>query len=88
MLRQLKPSTCICCGEPMSRGGGALSRNPNMCASCSSLADGMQVLGITGCAAVSGSESPSLERTESEHDSAAHHQTFELAGHGITSVAS
>jgi len=38
----LNPSICICCGEPMARGGGALSRNPNMCASCSSMADGMR----------------------------------------------
>ena len=33
---------CICCGEPMVERGNALSRNPNICASCSSLADGME----------------------------------------------
>lgn len=33
---------CICCGEPMVERGNALSRNPNVCASCSSLADGME----------------------------------------------
>jgi hypothetical protein len=33
---------CICCGEPMVELGNALSRNPNVCASCSSLADGME----------------------------------------------
>ncbi len=33
---------CICCGEPMSEAGNALSRNPNVCASCSSMADGME----------------------------------------------
>jgi hypothetical protein len=33
---------CICCGEPMTEAGNALSRNPNLCASCSSLADGME----------------------------------------------
>jgi hypothetical protein len=33
---------CLCCGEPMSEKGNALSRNPNICASCSSLADGME----------------------------------------------
>lgn len=32
---------CVCCGEPMADRGNALSRNPNVCASCSSLADGM-----------------------------------------------
>ena len=33
---------CQCCGEPMSEKGNALSRNPNICASCSSMADGME----------------------------------------------
>lgn len=32
---------CVCCGELMSSRGNALSRNPNICASCSSMADGM-----------------------------------------------
>lgn len=36
---------CICCGEPMVERGNALSRNPNVCASCSSLADGMEDAG-------------------------------------------
>jgi len=33
---------CICCGEPMAATGNSLSRNPNVCASCSSLSDGME----------------------------------------------
>jgi len=37
----MKPRICVCCGEPIYDKGNALSRNPNMCASCSSLADGM-----------------------------------------------
>ncbi len=37
----VNPRVCICCGEPMSQRDNALSRNPNMCASCSSLLDGM-----------------------------------------------
>jgi hypothetical protein len=37
----MKPRICRCCGEAMSEGTNALSRNPNVCASCSSLADGM-----------------------------------------------
>jgi hypothetical protein len=32
---------CRCCGEPMPEKGNSLSRNPNICASCSSMADGM-----------------------------------------------
>jgi hypothetical protein len=37
---------CICCGEPMAECANTLSRNPNMCASCSSLADGMKESGL------------------------------------------
>jgi len=37
----MRPRICICCGEPMSETGNAFSRNPNMCSSCSSMADGM-----------------------------------------------
>jgi hypothetical protein len=33
---------CICCGEPKVEPGNVLSRDPNVCASCSSLADGME----------------------------------------------
>ena len=32
---------CMCCGELIAEKGNALSRNPNMCASCSSMEDGM-----------------------------------------------
>jgi hypothetical protein len=39
----MKPQICICCGEVMSEHTSALSRNPNLCASCSSLADGDEV---------------------------------------------
>ena len=37
----MHPRVCVCCGEPMSERGNTRSRNPNVCASCSSLADGM-----------------------------------------------
>ena len=40
--RRMKPTICICCGEEIAKAGNALSRNPNLCASCSSLADGME----------------------------------------------
>src|SRR5215471_8986707 len=51
----LKPRICICCGEAMIEHSNALSRNPNICASCSSLVDGMDdddvgVLGVTDSA--------------------------------------
>ena len=37
----MSPRVCICCGESMVESAQGLSRNPNLCASCSSLADGM-----------------------------------------------
>jgi hypothetical protein len=49
---------CVCCGEPMPQQGNALSRNPNVCASCSSMADGMEGLGLP--------DSPSLARDTRE----------------------
>jgi hypothetical protein len=37
---------CRCCGEAMPEQGNNLSRNPNICASCSSMADGMEDSGL------------------------------------------
>jgi hypothetical protein len=42
----MKPTICICCGEPIADHGNALSRNPNICACCSSLADGMDEVSL------------------------------------------
>ena len=33
---------CRYCGEPMVERGNVLSRNPKICASCSSMADGLE----------------------------------------------
>ncbi len=37
----MNPRVCVCCGELISERGGALSPNPNICASCASLLDAM-----------------------------------------------
>ena len=37
----MKPWICICCGEVMGTREDPYSRDPSMCASCSSLWDGM-----------------------------------------------
>ena len=37
----MNPRVCICCGQAIAETLNTLSRNPNLCASCSSLADGM-----------------------------------------------
>jgi hypothetical protein len=42
----MNPRICICCGEPLMDEGNTLSRNPNVCASCSSMADGMDECGV------------------------------------------
>ena len=42
----MKPQICICCGEAIAVNGPELSRNPNVCASCSSMADGMEETSI------------------------------------------
>jgi hypothetical protein len=36
----MKSPVCICCGEAIPPAGNVTSRNPNMCASCSSVEDG------------------------------------------------
>ena len=46
MLNEIESSmsarVCMCCGQPLSKKGDLLSRNPNICPSCSSLLDGME----------------------------------------------
>ncbi len=59
----MTPRICICCGEPMSDRGNALSRNPNICACCSSLADGMEEPGSSQTSTVD-PEGPALSGTE------------------------
>jgi hypothetical protein len=53
----MKPSICICCGEKIAEPDNPRSRNPNLCASCSSLADGM--------------DEPSIASMDFEHSAAA-----------------
>ena len=55
----MNPRVCVCCGEPISEEGNAFSRNPNMCASCSNLADGIGEADI-----------PESSRTEREQPAA------------------
>ena len=38
----MNPRICRCCGEAIAERGNQLSRNPNVCASCSSMMDGME----------------------------------------------
>src|SRR5579864_4445430 len=45
LLCSMKPHICICCGEPMAKAAKSRSANPNLCASCSGLADGAEAPG-------------------------------------------
>lgn len=39
---------CVCCGGTIRERGDVYSRNPNLCASCSSLTDGMPDSSLSG----------------------------------------
>lgn len=55
---------CKCCGERMPEAGNALSRNPNICASCSSMADGMEESSATENASLAPSQLLAVGRIE------------------------
>lgn len=62
----MNPRVCICCGEPIGEKSDALSRNPNLCASCSSLADGSdeaEFLLLTGPRATESRNTPGAPST-------------------------
>ncbi len=60
----MNPRICRCCGEAISEEGNALSRNPNVCASCSSMADGMEEPNLPECASLAPEPALSGEATE------------------------
>ena len=60
----MKPRICVCCGESMTEAGNALSRNPNICASCSSMADGMYEENLPPAAIEAQIESPQAATLE------------------------
>ena len=55
---------CRCCGELMPEKGNALSRNPNICASCSSMADGMEESSVREGASIAPGQELTPETTE------------------------
>lgn len=75
--KRMNSRICRCCGEPMSEDGNTLSRNPNVCASCSSMTDGMEE-NSTACERirvapsheVTSSRSEALARDQREDESA------------------
>jgi hypothetical protein len=55
----MSPRICRCCGEQIAEQGNQLSRNPNVCASCSSMMDGMDASRV---------EEPSPNRQQIERE--------------------
>ena len=37
----MSPRICVCCAEPITGQGESFSSNPNLCASCFKLSEGM-----------------------------------------------
>ena len=60
----MKPRICQYCAEPMVERGNALSRNLNICASCSSRADGLEEPIMFDHARMVPSRRPTAERAE------------------------
>ena len=52
----MSPRICICCGELRTDSETNLSRNPNLCASCSSLMDGMDTPAVWQMESQNGSD--------------------------------
>ena len=74
---------CRCCGEVISEQGNALSRNPNICASCSSMADGMEESNIPECASLAPAENVVAGMGETINQDGFVEKVEELVAHGV-----
>ena len=72
---------CRCCGQPIPEQGNALSRNPNICASCSSMADGMEESNVPESAALAPSEHAVMGMSETITLGELDDQAVELVAH-------
>jgi hypothetical protein len=79
----MNPRICRCCGEPISGEGNTLSRNPNVCASCSSMADGMEESNVPECAELASGRSLAAELAEKLPLGGLDDKPEELVGHGV-----
>jgi hypothetical protein len=77
--KRMNSRICICCGEPMPEEGNARSRNPNLCASCSSLFDGMEDSSADETASLAPGQEPTREwRADEAADPSVHHDSIWL----------
>jgi hypothetical protein len=75
--KRMNSRICRCCGEPMPEEGNARSRNPNICASCSSMADGMEDSGADETASLAPGQEPAREwRADEAADPSVHHDSI------------
>jgi hypothetical protein len=74
---------CRCCGEPIPEQGNALSRNPNICASCSSMADGMGESNVPECAAFAPAENVVAGMGETINQGGLVEKVEELVAHHV-----
>ena len=68
----MSATICICCCEPLTETGKTLSRNPNVCASCLSMVDGMDDI-----------TSPDEVSPETEAREARKHVEHDVTGEGL-----
>lgn len=74
---------CRCCGESFAEQGNSLSRNPNICASSSSLTDGMDESNVPECAALAPDETAVMGMAGITSPSELEDQREEFAAHHV-----
>ena len=74
---------CRCCGESIPDQGNTLSRNPNICASCSSMADGMEESNVPGCAALAPDKNAVMGMAETITQGGLAEKVEELVAHHV-----
>jgi hypothetical protein len=77
----MNPHICRCCGEPIAETGNTLSRNPNVCASCSSMADGMETSNLPADTGHESQGARLAETAEHAHPSGMDHEALEPTHH-------
>ena len=83
----MNPRICRCCGEPIHESGNALSRNPNVCASCSSMADGMEESNVLDSGELVRDQGLPAQATEKVPSAGPQDKELEPATHLVSAAA-
>ena len=83
----MNPRICVCCGEPIAEEANTLSRNPNVCASCSSMADGMEESNVLACDRLAPDQDLAAEVAEKALQAGPSDKVMELAAHPVSTGA-